>query len=90
MIMLSSAAATPFAQAAPMRLAGEMGGVRQSLYFVLDTVDDHAVVARENGADIFMEPEDQTHGGRSYSARDPEGNCWTFGSYDPFATRLAD
>jgi len=23
--------------------------------------------------------------GRAYDARDPEGNVWNFGSYDPFA-----
>ena len=85
MVMLSSACPTPFAKAAPMRTVAEVGGSKQSLYVVLDDVDAHAVVARENGADIFMEPEDQAHGGRSYSARDREGNCWTFGSYDPFA-----
>lgn len=85
MVMLSSASLTLFAKAAPMRTVAEAGGSTQSLYVVLDRVDDHAAVARENGADIFMEPEDQAHGGRSYSARDLEGNCWTFGSYDPFA-----
>ena len=85
MVMLSSASSTPFAKAEPMKTVTEAGGNTQSLYVVLDNVDDHAAVARENGADIFMEPEDQAHGGRSYSARDLEGNCWTFGSYDPFA-----
>jgi len=25
------------------------------------------------------------HGGKLYSARDPEGHLWSFGSYDPFA-----
>ena len=85
MVMLSSASPTPFAKAAPMKTVAEAGGNTQSLYVVLDNVDDHAANARKNGADIFMEPEDQAHGGRSYSARDLEGNCWTFGSYDPFA-----
>jgi uncharacterized glyoxalase superfamily protein PhnB len=28
---------------------------------------------------------DQDYGGRGYSCRDPEGNVWSFGSYDPFA-----
>ncbi|MDQ2892620.1 MAG: VOC family protein [Pseudomonadota bacterium] len=85
MVMLSSASSTPFAKAAPMRTVAEAGGNTQSLYVVRDAVDDHAAVAREHGADIFMEPEDQAQGGRSYSARDLEGNCWTFGNYDPFA-----
>jgi uncharacterized glyoxalase superfamily protein PhnB len=32
-----------------------------------------------------MPPEDQDYGGRVYSARDPEGHVWSFGSYDPWA-----
>jgi uncharacterized glyoxalase superfamily protein PhnB len=51
----------------------------------LDDVDAHAKVARDNGADILMKPEDQAHGSHSYTARDLEGKCWTFGSYDPSA-----
>lgn len=85
MIMLSSVSSSAFAKAAPMRTVAEAGGNTMSLYVVLDDLDGHATVARENGADIFMEPEDQAHGGRTYTARDLEGNCWTFGNYDPFA-----
>jgi uncharacterized glyoxalase superfamily protein PhnB len=85
MIMVSSAIETPFARAAGMRTAAEAGGVTQSLYLVLDDVDGHAATAVAAGAEIFLAPEDQPYGGRSYSARDPEGNVWTFGSYDPYA-----
>ena len=86
MVMLSSASTTPFASAAPMRTVAEAGGNTQSLYVVLDDVDGHADTAGKSGAEIFMAPQDQPHGGRSYSARDLEGNAWTFGSYDPFAS----
>lgn len=86
MIMLSSAQATPFSAAAPMVTVAQAGGNTQSIYVVLDDVDAHASTAREHGADIFMEPEDQPQGGRSYSVRDLERNAWTFGSYDPFAS----
>jgi len=89
MIMLGSAEPTAFATAAPMRTVRESGGNTQSLYVVLDDVDSHAAHARVAGADIFIEPESQGHGGRSYSVRDPEGNAWTFGSYDPFAEQAA-
>ena len=34
--------------------------------------------------EIVMAPEDQDYGGRLYSCRDPEGNLWNFGSYDPW------
>jgi uncharacterized glyoxalase superfamily protein PhnB len=85
MIMLSSALPTAFAEAAGMRTPAETGAVTQSIYVVLDDVDGHAATASAAGAEIFMQPEDQPQGGRSYSARDGEGNAWTFGSYDPFA-----
>lgn len=85
LIMLSSAMATPFATAARMRTPAEVGAVTQSIYVVLEDVDRHAATALAAGAEVFLPPEDQGYGGRSYSARDPEGNVWTFGSYDPFA-----
>jgi uncharacterized glyoxalase superfamily protein PhnB len=59
------------------------------LYVIVDDVDAHADRARAAGAEILMEPEDQDYGGRSYTARDPEGNVWSFGSYDPWAEHEA-
>jgi uncharacterized glyoxalase superfamily protein PhnB len=85
MIMLASALQTPFATAAGMRTVKEAGCTTQSIVVVVDDVDGHAAIARAAGAELFMPPEDQSYGGRSYSARDVEGNVWTFGSYDPFA-----
>ncbi|MBA3898202.1 MAG: VOC family protein [Sphingomonadaceae bacterium] len=85
MIMLGSAADSPYVTAARMKSVADAGGVTQALYIVIDDVDGHAERARAAGADIFMEPEDQNYGGRNYSARDPEGNVWSFGSYDPWA-----
>ena len=35
------------------------------------------------GAEVLMELEDADYGGRGYSCRDPEGQVWSFGSYDP-------
>ncbi|MDX1579104.1 MAG: VOC family protein [Gemmatimonadota bacterium] len=56
-----------------------------SLYLVVSDVDAHAEQARAVGAEIVQEPEDQGYGGRLYTARDVEGNLWSFGSYDPWA-----
>jgi uncharacterized glyoxalase superfamily protein PhnB len=86
MVMLSSAMPTPFAEAVNMRTAAEAGAVTQSIYVILDDVDAHASIARSAGAELFMPPTDQPQGGRNYSARDLEGNAWTFGDYDPFPT----
>jgi uncharacterized glyoxalase superfamily protein PhnB len=42
--------------------------------------------ARAAGADVARELTDMDYGSREFSARDPEGNVWTFGTYDPFAS----
>jgi len=41
-------------------------------------IDEHCARARQAGARIVKEPEDQFYGERSYIAADPEGHCWTF------------
>lgn len=86
MIMLNTASASEFSRTAPMVSVTEAGGNTQSVYIVVDDVDAHAAQARAAGAQIYMEPRDQDYGGRGYGARDPEGNAWSFGSYDPFAS----
>jgi uncharacterized glyoxalase superfamily protein PhnB len=54
------------------------------VYVVVDDVDDHHDRAVAAGADIVRELTDQDYGGRDYSARDLEGNLWSFGTYDPY------
>lgn len=54
-------------------------------YVVVEDVRAHAERARAAGAEIVMEPREEDYGGASYSARDPEGNLWSFGSYDPWS-----
>jgi uncharacterized glyoxalase superfamily protein PhnB len=55
-----------------------------SIYVVVDDPDRHRVVAGESGAAIVRELEDTDYGSREYSARDLEGNLWSFGTYDPY------
>jgi uncharacterized glyoxalase superfamily protein PhnB len=55
-------------------------------YIVVDDADAHHAAARTAGAEIIRPVEDQDYGSRDYSARDPEGNIWSFGTYDPAAT----
>ena len=85
LIMLASAIESDWATDAPLKTVKQAGGNTQSLYLVVENVDSHAERARAAGADIFMPPRDQDYGGRGYGARDPEGNAWSFGSYDPWA-----
>lgn len=56
-----------------------------SLYVVVSDPDAHRDRARSAGAEV-SELTDQDYGSRDYSATDPEGNSWSFGTYDP-ATR---
>jgi uncharacterized glyoxalase superfamily protein PhnB len=55
-----------------------------SIYVVVTDPDRHHATAREAGAVIVRELEDTDYGSREYSVRDPEGNLWSFGTYDPY------
>jgi uncharacterized glyoxalase superfamily protein PhnB len=51
-------------------------------YVVVDDFDAHHRRASDAGADIVDGPQTQDYG-RFYSAKDPEGNLWSFGTYAP-------
>jgi uncharacterized glyoxalase superfamily protein PhnB len=55
------------------------------IYVVIEDPDAHCDRARAAGAEILRELHDTEYGSRDYSARDPEGNVWHFGTYQPFA-----
>jgi len=52
-------------------------------YVIVDDVPAHHARAVEAGATIVQEPKDEDYGGAGYTAQDPEGNYWSFGSYTP-------
>ncbi|OLF16014.1 VOC family protein [Actinophytocola xanthii] len=54
-----------------------------SLYAVVDDPAAHCERARAAGARVVREPEHTDYGSHEYSARDPEGNLWSFGTYRP-------
>jgi uncharacterized glyoxalase superfamily protein PhnB len=51
------------------------------IYAAVDDADGHCERARREGADIIAEPFDTDYGSRDYTALDPEGNQWHFGTY---------
>ena len=55
------------------------------MYVVVEDADAHYAQAKAAGAEIVHELEDQDYGSRDYSARDFEGNLWSFGTYRPEA-----
>jgi uncharacterized glyoxalase superfamily protein PhnB len=54
-----------------------------SLYVVVDDPDAHYGRAKDAGAEIVLGLKDEDYGSRGYTARDPEGNLWSFGTYRP-------
>lgn len=62
----------------------EAGGITQCVYVVVADPDAHHAMAVQASATILDAPHDnEGYPGRSYTARDPEGNVWDFGSYAP-------
>lgn len=59
------------------------GLMTQTVHVQLDQPGDdigaHCARAREAGAKIIAEPEDQFYGDRTYRCKDPEGHIWTIG-----------
>jgi uncharacterized glyoxalase superfamily protein PhnB len=52
--------------------------VIDGLHVFVDAVDDHFARAKEAGATLLSEPEDQSYGERVYRAADLEGHRWMF------------
>jgi PhnB protein len=58
-----------------------LGSVTQGLYVFVDDVDKHFLQAKESGAKILNEPEDQFYGDRRYTTEDLEGHQWFFAQH---------
>ena len=51
------------------------------VHLYADDLDAHYARAKEAGAEITREPEDQFYGDRTYGAKDPEGLSWYFAQH---------
>jgi uncharacterized glyoxalase superfamily protein PhnB len=58
----------------------------QSIYVVADDVDALRARAVAAGAEIVYPLTDQDYGSRDFSAKDPGGDVWSFGTYRPTLT----
>jgi uncharacterized glyoxalase superfamily protein PhnB len=61
-------------------------GERVGNAWVYATCDDPDALferAKAAGAEVTMELTDQDYGSRDFAVRDPEGNQWNFGTYEP-------
>lgn len=63
--------------------ARDLPGVNQTIYVVVDDPDAHCARAKAAGAEIVIGLKDEDYGSRGYTARDLEGNHWSFGTYRP-------
>jgi uncharacterized glyoxalase superfamily protein PhnB len=67
----------------PEDLHGEHAG-KAWVYVVVEDPEAHYEHARAEGAEVLGEVHDAFDGAqRGYSARDPEGNLWSFGTAAP-------
>jgi uncharacterized glyoxalase superfamily protein PhnB len=84
MVMLGSASnGTPYAEL--VRQPKEVGNtVTQAPYLVVPDCDAIYKTAKAAGAEIVMDIEDKSYGGRGFSCRDLEGHVWSVGNYDPW------
>lgn len=56
---------------------------KQSIYAYVADTDGHYARAKAEGAKIVREIEDTPYGTREYTACDPDGHFWHFGTYRP-------
>ena len=80
MVMLGNTRDTEYGRR--VSTPGNLGGITGSIYVVVEDADAHRATARAAGAEV-SDLTDQDYGSRDYSARDPEGHLWTFGTYQP-------
>ena len=83
MIMLGSARDDEFGH---LQRPPTTAAVTQSPYIIVSDIDEHYARAVAAGATITIEIKDEDYGGRVYSCRDPQGQLWNFGNYDPWQT----
>jgi uncharacterized glyoxalase superfamily protein PhnB len=59
--------------------------VSQGIYVAVEDPDAQHDRAKAAGARIIWELQDTDYGSRDYTALDPEGYVWSFGTYRPEA-----
>jgi uncharacterized glyoxalase superfamily protein PhnB len=82
MIMLGSARDDEWG--AIVKAVADVGARTGAAYVVVSDVDAHCARAKAAGAEIVRVLQDTPYGSREYAARDPEGQVWSFGTYDPW------
>ncbi len=64
---------------------GEVGGKQtQTIYLVVDDADLVHERVLAAGGEVVIGLVDEDYGGRGFTCRDPEGQVWSIGTYDPW------
>ena len=58
---------------------------KAATYVVVDDPQALYERARAAGVEVARELAEMDYGSREFSVRDPAGNLWSFGTYDPYA-----
>lgn len=66
-----------------LRTPRELGAVTGGVYAYVSDTDAHHARAVAAGAEIVHPLRHTDYGSREYTCRDPEGNLWSFGTYNP-------
>jgi uncharacterized glyoxalase superfamily protein PhnB len=61
------------------------GGVTSSVYLIVPDCEPVYASAKAAGAEILHELEVKEYGGAGFTVRDPEGQIWSVGEYNPWA-----
>lgn len=86
MIMLGSGSDT--AGSRLVKHPDDVGGfVTQGCYLVVPNPDEIYQRVKASGANIVLEIDDRSYGGREFSCRDLEGHLWALGSYNPWTPK---
>jgi uncharacterized glyoxalase superfamily protein PhnB len=64
-------------------MLGQGDPASHGVYVAVGDADAHYERAKAAGAEIVREIEETDYGSREYTARDPEGHVWSFGTYRP-------
>ncbi len=62
------------------------GMLTQSAYIIVGDIEGCYERVKAAGANVTMELTHQHYGGSLFSVRDPEGQLWNIGTYDPWAS----
>ena len=82
MVMIGSARDDPLG--AHQGPADPSRPVNQSIYVLVPDADSLHARAKAGGARMVIDIRDEEYGGRGFVCRDPEGQLWAFGTYNPW------